>query len=301
MIRNRSTTADTTTSDGNFNIAYSKMDNFKLRISLKGYQPFTTSDNEFSARTAEYNMGTISLQKIKADSVSASNLVTNSMTALHFLPTKGASTLFYAYNPRLKNMDRVPANYPIVYPRLPAFKTSKRIFKKRFKKDKKRNEPYIYTSSQDLHKHNNEDFMMPGNNTAAFAGNVIGDQNQLSDEQRFAIAEERENFFAAKVKKFVFVFFKWDGVNTPQILETQYKVHYYTDNVSGNVSLYSKCSNATYGYAPMKAAIYNIEVMDQRNNDKRVRISDDQVDPQVYFAKYDLFNSWIKIAIQVYD
>jgi hypothetical protein len=87
-------------------------------------------------------------------------------------------------------------------------------------------------------------------------------------------------------------------------VEKRYKVFYYPDNVSGNESLYNKIGNATYGYAPMKAQMYNVEVYDQQNN-KRMRISDDVVDPQVFFERNDvlteLLNVWIKISIQVYE
>ncbi len=103
-------------------------------------------------------------------------------------------------------------------------------------------------------------------------------------------------------KKFVFVIWKYDAYGKtitegPEV-EGKYKVIYFTDRNR------NEASNATYGYAPMNDAKYSIEVYEQATG-KRLRISDDVIDPRVYYEKNDIFFmfnvKWIQILITVYD
>jgi hypothetical protein len=292
-----------TNSDGYFNLNFSKLQAFRIRVSLDGYRIYTSSLTEVNPSTKNISLGTISLSKIITDIISTREFVTQNLINIHYVTTEGAYILFYALNPDLKEKSEVPRSYKRIYPSLPKFQPVKRIFKKRFKKDKKRDEPYIYAGIQPYMKGGeySKSSYLPNYPTGYFENSnsiptAIGVNNGYFNSD-FGIT----NLYSGKTKKFVFVFFKLDANGNPVFLENRYKVYYYPDNVKGDESLYNKAGNATYGYAPMKAKIYNVEVYDQQQNNKRVSVSDDQIDPLVFFLRFDVFNSWIKIPIQVYE
>jgi len=286
--------------DGHFDIQISKLQAFGLRVSLKGYNSYSSGIIAVASYTHTYNIGEISLAKPRVIMISKVELVNQKLNALHYLPTDGAYTLFYALNPVLRNKTEVPADYKIIYPILPKFKPVKRTFRKRFKKDKKKEEPYIYTFSN---VSNDENMTRIQHDSKLFANwNTDGLPADNLASRVFGVFNKNAGpFFSGITKKFVFVFFKLDPAGNPVFLNYRYRVYYFPENVRGNESLYNKTGDATYGYAPMKARIYNVEVYDQQQGNKRVNVSDDQVDPQVFFQRNDLFNSWIKIPIQVYE
>jgi hypothetical protein len=292
LTRNKVILATTTNSSGQFDLNPDKIVAFQLRISLSGYSTVTTRITEVNPSVSTYHLGSIGLlRRPIPQPVSKHQFLQQKFTTSKILATKGAYNLFYALNPELKEKTEVPSNYKIVYPTLPKFRPVKKRFNKRFKKDKKRDEPFIYTTKGEGHNYFQEVALGGMTNKSFYkpSGSFLADETN------------GQAYFAGKIKKFVFVIFKIGANGNPEILENRYKVVYYTDNVKGDESLYNKIGNATYGYAPMKASIYNVEIYDQSQQGKRVSISDDQVDPQIFFMKNDLFNSWIKIPIQVYE
>ncbi len=304
MVSNRSVQRVTTREDGKFQFQSTKPLTFQIRINFSGYDLYSSSAMTTSSRSTD--VGEIRLVRAQSPAVAPGtrpikvriatpNFIQQKLTSLKYLPTKGGMNLFYALNPGLKDSVEVSSDFKVRYPELPSFSSRKRRFNKQFKKDKKKNGPYIYSRAEPLNDRTGEDPVVV--NSPAGTGSVL----VVSPMNGWPIANASGNFFSGKTKKFVFVFFRINSNGEPEILEDRYKVYYYTENVQGNESLYNKIGNATYGYAPMKANIYLVEVYDQANQNKRVRVSDDQVDPQVFFMKGDIFNSWIKIAIQVYE
>jgi hypothetical protein len=192
-------------------------------------------------------------------------------------------------NPGLRNKDNVPSNYSIKYPVLPKFKSFRKAFNKRYKKDKKRNGPYIYTFKNE--NNDKEEMVFVNSNRRSIFNSEVS-----SGEARM-----NNNNYYAKTKKFVFVFFKLDATNHIQYQLYKYKVVYYSEDQKNNPDEYNQSGDATYGYALLTAHIYDVEVYDQTNNNKKVNISDDTVDPNEIIQRFDLYKKWNKILIQVYD
>jgi len=306
MVKNASVQRVTTKEGGRFQFQSQKALTFQIRINFTGYQLYSSSTVTTSSRNTD--MGVISLVKnetkppdngprIPANKIKIprEKFVEQKLTSLKYLPTKGSRNFFYALNPALRDSIEVPSDYKVRYPTLPSFRSTKKKFNKQFKRDKKKDGPYIYATGQAINFHRNENLAPERSTVKSLYKTASASANSLLHQG----PEREETFFAGKTKKFVFVFFRINSNGQPEILENRYKVYYYTENVRGDESLYNKIGDATYGYAPMKATIYLIEVYDQQNKNKRVSVSDDEVDPQVFFMKGDLFNSWTKILIQV--
>jgi len=157
-----------TDNGGHFQLRNSKPVAFQIRITLNGYNTYTSSIKEMNPSIINYNLGKISLlantngkppDNTKPVTpppakviIPTTEFLQQKMKNTSYVLTKGGYTLFYALNPDLKDKTEVPSDHKIVYPTLPQFQPVKRMFKKRFKKDKKRNEPYIYVKN-DLHSY----------------------------------------------------------------------------------------------------------------------------------------------------
>lgn len=202
----------------------------------------------------------------------------------------GAENLFYAMNPELRGKEGVPANYNVKYPVLPKFKTFRKTFNKRYKKDKNRPGPYIYAFKGGDKE--SEALSVTSVNSGIFT-------NEADLLLAGAASEHNRGLFFGKTKKFVFVFFKLTN-NQVQFELYKYRVVYYAQDQKGNTGEYNKSGDATYGYALLSAHIYDVEVYNQSNGSP-VRISDDTVDPNEIIQRFDLYKKWNKILIQVYD
>ena len=283
---------DHSNSDGHFSFSFPKLQDFTVRISLNGYTTYTSPVQSFNRSQFNYNLGTIPLspsQSVK-EIVNTDTLIRNKMITVGYVPTQGAWNLFYAMNPSLKGKDQIPSNYSIRYPVLPKFRAFRKTFNKRYKKDKKRNGPYIYTFKNSNDK---EDMSF-----VAHGKNIFENQVYATAENKGAVNSGR--FYFAKTKKFVFVFYKIDANNKIQYELKKYRVVYYSEDQKNNPGEYNKSGDATFGYALLSAHIYDVEVYDQANN-KRMRLSDDTVDPNEIIQHFDLYKKWNKILIQVYD
>jgi hypothetical protein len=308
IVGNKKILSPTPDMEGLFQMQLYKPTPFQVMVSSTEYYTYTTPVTSVQAGTFNYNVGIIRLRKINSDikpdttskptpvkvaNIETTHFVQQKLMSNHYLPTKGAYDLYYALNPELRGKTEVPSNYTIRYPQLPNFRKTKRLFKKRFKKDKKRNEPYVYVWNWHQNQHVENEPVLA--NSGQHRWPTLCAKEDLPDNRK------RYFFFGGKSKKFVFVFYKRDSNGQPYYLESRYTVFYYADDVKGHEELYNKTANATFGYAPMKAHIYNVEVYDQAQNNKRVNISDGRIDPYHFFQVNELFNKWIKIAIQVYD
>ncbi len=308
---------------GDFNLStYQLLTSFKMEISFAGYETFTS--NEIKADTSKpYNAGRILLNRIAVRDTSGNRqipdvppvqnipvtkeeVIKDHFRGNNILPTNGAYELFYALNPELRDRKEVPRNYHIVTPEFPRFNESKRLFNERFKLDKNKEEPYISKQFEKkealapaIEKNN---IKRPGYFLPTSLA-VYSAYSSLLGKIKFQspLLKTYDEFFF-RPKKFVFVIWKYGPDRKPITqgpeVEGKYKIIYYTDR-SRNVA-----SNASYGYAPMNDAKYNIEVYDQASG-TRLRVSDDIIDPGIYFERNDvffLFNiSWIRVPIQVFE
>lgn len=292
LVDGGTATVATSNSDGHFSLRFSKPQTFQLRVGLDGYHTYMSASRQINLSQPNYDAGTILLTPA-GRIISTDTLIQNKMVTMGYVPTKGATDLFYALNPELKGQSTVPANYTVKYPELPKFKPTKKKFNKRYKKDKKRNGPYIYTYT-----------MKPGG-TGDAEMTWVPEQKQHLNYGACATTFDdavtgKSQYYYAKTKKFVFVFFKLDANNKPQYELNKYRVVYYSDDMRGNPGEYNQSGDATYGYALLRAHIYVVEVYDQSNN-RQMRISDNTVDPNRIIQRFDLYNKWNKILIQVYD
>ena len=265
-------------------------------MTLDKYRSYTSALTKFNRTQLSYNLGTIALSPTSTGSnatatiVNKDTLIHTKMIALGYVPTQGAKNLFYAMNPGLRDKNEIPSNYLIKYPVLPKFKSFRKAFNKRYKKDKKRNGPYIYTF-----KNSNDDkeemVFVTGGRRSIFNNEVSPGEGNGSVNY--------SSSYSAKTKKFVFVFYKVDATNHIQYQLYKYKVVYYSEDQKNNPGEYNQSGDATYGYALLTAHIYDVEAYDQTNNNKRASISDDSIDPNEIIQRHDLYKKWNKILIQV--
>lgn len=254
------------------------------------------------------------------DTIPLAQFVENKLDVLDIYPSHGAETLFYALNPELKGRSMIPENFPIKAPVFPYFKDDRKQFNRKFKQDKKKGEPFISFNegqSKDIGLASamvSTDEMMEMHNLTEFL-NMFGSRYDLQsnvdqEDGKYINQEvnERSSVFNAlrkRTKKFVFVFWKYGADNIPILVgpqvENRFKVFYYTERTQATPNV---TSNATFGYAPMVSAKYFIKVYDQQGDpDIPIRVSDTEIDPRVYFDRYDLLyivgKPWIKIPIQI--
>lgn len=287
---------DHSNSDGYFSFPFSKLQDFTVRVTLNKYRSYISPLTKFNRTQFSYNLGTIALSptstgsNVTATIVNKDTLIHSKMMALGYVPTQGAKTLFYAMNPGLRDKNEVPSNYLIKYPVLPKFKSFRKAFNKRYKKDKKRKGPYIYTFKNT--NNDKEEMVFVNSNRRSIFNNEVSPGEGGVNYGRY---------YVAKTKKFVFVFFKLDAANHIQYQLYKYKVVYYSEDQKNNPGEYNQSGDATYGYALLTAHIYDVEVYDQTNGNKKVGISDDSIDPNEIIQRHDLYKKWNKILIQVYD
>ena len=330
------TLLSTTTTDANGNFIFSVKTTymFIVEASLYGYTSKSTSKFYFGEFQESKTLDKIYLQNngMRADTDDANNnqgnnnqdkkpptheqqrvdtlppekVIEKRFDALEILPTKGAYGLFYALNPELQHMHRIPENYNIRYPKFPSFSDIKPLFNERFKKDKRNGEPFI--SLQNFKNDMDDKIIQSVSGKKALS--FIHFPGIVSNPPQADEMTGEKNLFPeySRPKKFVFVMWKYgpDGkpITDGEEVSNKYLVKYYTDRVRGDTSAYNKASNATYGYAPMLDAKYYIEVYEQATM-RRVVVSDNEVDPHLYFERRDIWISfniaYTKILIQVYD
>jgi hypothetical protein len=304
-----------TDNEGQFVFSISKLYAFQVQVSQRGYKNYVTSKFYFGEFQESYTLDKIYLQNnnssgnavIKVDTLITEKVIEKRMDALNILPTRGAEELFYALNPTLKKGEKIPENKQINYPKFPSFNESRQQFNKRFKKDKKSDGPYISLETitdpecrENLVYSEDKKILPLKNRKGHFFMNAVNQKETVASEQIL---------LKDKPKKFVFVMWKTSDKNGEPIttgpdVTNRYLVKYYFGRNKGDTALYNRSSNATYGYAPMLDAIYNIEVYDQETG-KKVRVSDDKIDPHSYFLRKDIWISlniiYTKILIRVYD
>lgn len=278
-------------SDGQFQFTVRSLSGFIVEASMNGYSNNSSQKFYFGEFQEVYTVDKIYLKKIGStvnipppDTLPPQKVIEKKFDALQILPTQGAYELFYALNPELKNGKPIPENYQIKHPNFPDFSPYRKSFNQQFKKDKRNGEPSGFFKSNP-----NEEglaYNSKKKGTSAFSFNLVASVNELPT-----------NFPAAeKLKKFVFVVWK-DGpggpITTGNDVEGKYLVKYYLGRMRGDTSSYYNAPDATYGYAPMGDNKYYIEVYEQSTM-KKVRISDDQVDPHIYFERKDI---WIMFNI----
>lgn len=314
----------TTSAEGQYALITKRSSSsFIAEASISGY--ITNRSQRFNLNAAgEINLDPIYLQKkgsggtgtpVHVDTLSPDKMLEKKFLALNYLPTNGAYELFYALNPALRNKDMVPDNYNLKYPRLPEFGSVRKKFNRRFKKDKKRGEPFIsqihFTDPEIGVRHSFTEkaglFNFPA---VASTRSVLGEEFMYSGMEVFTDAAGTNEYVSTsgRYKKFVFALWKYSANGVPITdgpeVAGKYTVIYYTGRNRGDESAYNKASNATYGYAPMLDARYYIEVYDG-DTKKRVRVGEDEVDPHLAFEQKDIvirYNiSYTKILIKVYD
>lgn len=315
-----------TNSDGQFIFSVKTTYAFIAEASMDGYTTKSTAKFYFGEFQESVTLDKIYLQKngspvvidpVHIDTLPPEKVIEKRFNALDILPTAGAYELFFALNPELKSKKQIPDNYEIKYPKFPSFSESRQIFNQRFKKDKRKGEPFI---SKKVFSDPGVDFVQSGIEKKLFFnfniyGSVSGFQEtnefmQYNNQKLLLYPDGINGYFSQydKPKKFVFVMWKYamdgkpvtDGVD----VRNRYLVKYYTGRNRDDTLAHNKSSNATYGYAPMLDAKYFIEVYDQETG-KRVRVSDNEIDPHSYFERKDIwvaFNiAYSKILIRVYD
>lgn len=313
----------TTSAEGQYTLTAKRSNaSFIAEASLSGYT--TASSTKFYLNNSlEINLDPIYLEKKNSSAVvtppvtdvTPHQLIENKFHALNILPTEGAYELFYALNPSLENKELIKSNYEIKYPRFPDFNPVRKKFNKRFKKDKRKGEPFI--SKVNLRESLLHQHPLWKKGLFSFSGTAAA-LPESTDELLYNGGEVLQNIAgtneyvstSGRYKKFVFALWKY-SVNGKPVTDGpdvtgKYTVVYYTGRNRGDESAYNRASNATYGYAPMLDARYYIEVYDG-DTKKRIQVADGQdvVDPHLAFEQKDIFIqyniSYTKILIRVID
>lgn len=318
-----------TDSEGGFSFSLGDTSTtYVVEVSYPEYETTSSKEFELNKMYETVNLGTIYLRKnetikivAKIDTIPVAQFVDNKLDAANIFPTKGAYNLLYALNPVLNDMIEIPDNYTIRYPEFPGFKSTRKSYNSRFKKDKKKGEPFISLHETSVAKDETCLAEGPTNGSNSEQSLLIpsypydlpvNSQTDLDHHTPSSIRHEiitTDNTFIipyGNTKKFVFVLWKY-GENGEVItkgpeVEKAYKIEYYTDNMAAQHNI---ASNATYGYAPMKmSSIYNIIVYNQDgNNLDPVSISDNLINTQEYYYRRDilaLLNTvWTKVPIQI--
>ena len=308
-----------TNGEGQFIFSIKRPYSFVVQVSANGYSSFTSQRSYFGEFQQSVTMQNIYLQKdqserppvppARVDTLPPQRVLEKRFTTLDILPTKGAYDLFYLLNPELKDRNSIPDNYQIKEPRFPSFSESRENFNERFKIDKRKGEPYVSQINSTI-----LNSPVTKKNILCFHSGVASSASQYANTRDYFAQNESIDFESndavlyAKPKKFVFVMWKTkvngEPVTDGSDVTNKYMVWYYQPIKKGDTLAYNKASNATYGYAPMLDNKYLIEVYEQ-DTGRRVRVSDNEIDPHVHFMKRDimsLFNvTYIRILIQVYD
>ena len=292
---------DKTNTKGLFQFELKDQSDFRLDVSKKGYVSKSVRYGEFDK---QLDIGQIKL--IPGETASelkdtgkiqpVAEYVDNRLIQRNFVPTKGAIDLIYALNPKLLGIDSIKSNEEIIMPDLPDLNREKRRqFHRQFKRDKKM-DPSLFTKAGYLHEN-----MGLARTSERRTGMILSMMNQSEQfNERF-----HEN---SRVEKFVFVIWKKDSsgniITKGSEVEGRFLIYYFGEAKRKDSLTWGRTADATYGYATMGNAKYNVIVVDQRTM-KQKRISDSLIDTRIFFEKQDLLLwlnvKYIRIAIQMFE